>query len=606
MKLHPIDMAILAVYFIAMIAVGFVLEKRASRNLDSYFLGGNKMPWWLLAMSNATSMFDISGTMWLVYLLYVYGMKSVFIPWLWPVFNQVFLMVYLSRWLRRSGVMTGAEWITLRFGNDKGSEASRVAVVVFALVSVIGFTSYAFIGIGKFAAVFLPPEVSPNVYGLVICAITTLYTVMGGLYSVVITDVIQFVIMLVACFAIGFIAMGRVSPEMLSAAVPAGWGDISIRWVLDVDWSDLLPNVQNRLVEDGYTLFGAFLMMIIFKGVLVSAAGPAPNYDMQRILAAKNGREASLMSAFVSLILFVPRYFMIAGIAVLALAFLRPNIVEMGNDVDFEQLLPFVIRDFIPIGLVGVVLSGLLAAFMSTFAGTINAAAAYMTNDVYKRYIHKNGTARDYVRFSWIASILAVAVGAAFGLMSHSVHSVTGWIVSALWGGYAAPNLLKWHWWRLNGWGYFWGMMAGIAGALAMGFVNMDPLWAFPLLLAVSTLGAVVGSLATDAQPLESLHVFYTRTRPWGFWKPVHQSVVAADPSFKNDATPGRDAGNILLGVAGQTALVAAPIYIVIHQGALAGICAVIAAAAVLTLKKTWYDRLDAEAGPPAEAGGNG
>ena len=77
------------------------------------------MPWWVLSMSNATTMFDVSGTMWLVSLLYVYGLKSVFIPWLWPVFNQIFLMVYLSTWLRRSGALTGAEWITLRFGADQ-------------------------------------------------------------------------------------------------------------------------------------------------------------------------------------------------------------------------------------------------------------------------------------------------------------------------------------------------------------------------------------------------------------------------------------------------------------------------------------------------------
>ena len=114
------------------------------------------MPWWVLSMSNAASMFDISGTIWLIMLLYVYGLKSVFIPWLWPVFNQIFLMVYLSAWLRRSGAITGAEWITLRFGRDTGAEASRISVVLFALVSVIAFTGYAFVGIAKFAEVFCP------------------------------------------------------------------------------------------------------------------------------------------------------------------------------------------------------------------------------------------------------------------------------------------------------------------------------------------------------------------------------------------------------------------------------------------------------------------
>src|SRR3954466_3007669 len=128
MELHPIDIAIIGLYLLRMIAVGSVVERRARGGIANYFLGGHRMAWWLLSMSNAASMFDISGTMWLLSLLFVYGLKRVFFPWLWPVFNQVFLMVYLSSWLRRSKATTGAEWITMRFGDDQGSEASRISV----------------------------------------------------------------------------------------------------------------------------------------------------------------------------------------------------------------------------------------------------------------------------------------------------------------------------------------------------------------------------------------------------------------------------------------------------------------------------------------------
>ena len=139
MQLHTIDISIIALYLTSVILIGFFLSKRASKNLDSYFLGGKKLPWYLLGVSNASGMFDITGTMWLVYLCFVYGLKSVWIPWLWPIFNQVFLMIYLSIWLRRSNVLTGAEWIRTRFGTDRGSELSHISVVIFSLVSVIGF-----------------------------------------------------------------------------------------------------------------------------------------------------------------------------------------------------------------------------------------------------------------------------------------------------------------------------------------------------------------------------------------------------------------------------------------------------------------------------------
>ena len=120
MNLHLLDLLIIGAYVSATIAIGFWISKRAANSIRSYFLGGNVIPWYVLGISDASGMFDISGTMWMVYLLFVYGLKSIWIPWLWPVFNQIFLMIFLSTWLRRSGVMTGAEWIRFRFGEGRG------------------------------------------------------------------------------------------------------------------------------------------------------------------------------------------------------------------------------------------------------------------------------------------------------------------------------------------------------------------------------------------------------------------------------------------------------------------------------------------------------
>ena len=159
MKLHTTDLLIICAYLIAMIVIGLILKKRAAQNMDSYFLGGKSLPFYMLGLSNASGMFDITGTMLMVYWAFAYGFKSLWIPWLWPVFNQIFLMVYLSVWLRRSNVLTGAEWIKTRFGKGKGSTLSHTIVIIFALLSVLGFLSYGFIGIGKFMEIFIPWEV---------------------------------------------------------------------------------------------------------------------------------------------------------------------------------------------------------------------------------------------------------------------------------------------------------------------------------------------------------------------------------------------------------------------------------------------------------------
>jgi solute:Na+ symporter, SSS family len=593
MELAALDIAIIVLYMLGMIVVGFVVERRARRGLSQYFLGGNEMPWWVLSMSNAASMFDISGTIWLVTLLYVYGLKSVFIPWLWPVFNQIFLMVYLSAWLRRSGVMTGAEWITLRFGRDSGAEASRISVVFFALVSVIAFTGYAFVGIAKFSEVFLPNAFSPNTYAMIIIGVTTLYTIVGGLYSVVITDLIQFLIMIVCSFALGFMAMQQVSPEALSAVIPAGWRDISFGWTLNLDWSQLMPAAANQMEQDGYTMFGAFFLMMLFKGVLVSAAGPAPNFDMQRILAAKTPREAAMMSGFVTVVLYVPRYFMVTGITVLALVFMSGRVTR-GETIDLEQVLPIVIRDFVPAGLAGLLIAGLLAAFMSTFSGTINAAAAYMVNDVYKRYLRPNAPASEYIRASYLSSLVVVVVGSVAGLFILTVDDAVKWIVNGLWGGYAGANVLKWYWWRLNGFGYFWGMISGIASALALlALPGVDALYAFPVILLISVGGSIAGSLLTKPESGDVLVNFYVRTRPWGWWGPVRDAAIRNDPNFQPNQNFVWDAFNVVVGIVWQTALVALPIYVVIHEWRSAAVCATMILVTSGILKRTWYDRLE-------------
>ncbi|HXK58917.1 MAG TPA: Na+:solute symporter [Acidobacteriota bacterium] len=599
MQLSAVDLGIIILYLAATVLIGFMLTRRASKNLNSYFLADKNLPWWILGVSNASGMFDITGTMWLVYLLFVYGLKGVFIPWLWPVFNQIFLMVFLSAWMRRSNVLTGAEWINTRFGYGTGAKLSHISVVIFALVSVVGFLAYDFQGIGKFSALFMPWDLSPNTYALIFMGITTIYVVSGGMYSVVLTELLQFVVMTVASIIVAYIAIMKTSPDLISAAVPEGWKDIFFGWRLDLDWTGLIDQVNVKIAEDGYSLFAIFFMMACFKGILVSMAGPAPNYDMQRILATKSPKEASLMSGFVSVALFFPRFLLIAGLTVLALVFFTPELRQMGANLDFEMILPYAVKNFVPVGALGLLLAGLLAAFMSTFAATVNAAPAYIVNDIYKRYINPNASARRYVFLSYLASFGVVIVGIGFGFYVSSINSVTQWIVNALWGGYTASNVLKWYWWRFNGYGYFWGMMTGIAASLffPVAFPELAPLHAFPFILLISLVGCVAGSLLTPPEEDEVLKKFYMQVRPWGFWKPIHLKVLRDHPDFTRNMNFKRDMFNVVIGTIWQTTLVVMPIYLVIREIPHFLIAFLVFAVCVFILKKTWYDKLDADFG---------
>jgi len=190
MKLSSIDIGIFFLYLFAVAAIGLVMQKRAKANKETYMLGGNTLPWYALGLSNASGIFDISGTMWMVMLAFVYGFKSIWIPWLWPSFNQVFMMMFMGVWLRRSNVTTGAEWMLTRFGRGKDANRSHGVVIVFALLSCLGFLAYGFIGLGKFVEIFvpwsivapyLPFEVSaeyvPHIYGLGFTLFAVFYSV---------------------------------------------------------------------------------------------------------------------------------------------------------------------------------------------------------------------------------------------------------------------------------------------------------------------------------------------------------------------------------------------------------------------------------------------
>lgn len=610
MKLQLIDVLIIGLYLVIMIIIGLVLKKRASKNLDSYFLGGKTLPFYMLGLSNASGMFDISGTMWMVYLAFVYGLKSLWIPWLWPVFNQIFLMIYLSIWLRRSNVLTGAEWIRTRFGFGKGANLSHTIVILYAVIGVLGFLSYGFIGIGKFMEIFFPwevvsqyvpftiaPEYVPHVYGIFFTTIATFYVMMGGMLSIVWTDVVQFAIMTVSGIVIAVIAMMKVSPDVLSAHVPVGWDTPFFGWTLEMDWSNLIPSVMDKMAADQYGLFTIVVMMMLFKGIFLSMAGPAPNYDMQKILACKSPKEAALMSGSVPVILLIPRYLMIMGFAVLAIVYFSDDFNAMGSAIDFETILPRAISQFVPVGLAGLLLAGLLAAFMSTFASTVNAAPAYLVNDVYLKYINPKASAKTQIRASYLVSALVVIISTVIGFFVENINSVLQWIVSALYGGYIAANLLKWHWWRFNGYGYFWGMLVGILAAMIVPqfFPHTLPLYYFPLLMFVSLIGCIVGTLVTSPTDDETLIQFYIRVRPWGWWKPVAEKAIARYPQVKRNTSFKRDMFNVTVGIIWQCCLTVIPMYIVIKEGFPLFTSIVILGITTLILKKNWYDKMSRE-----------
>ncbi|HRX74242.1 MAG TPA: hypothetical protein P5341_09075, partial [Hyphomonas sp.] len=320
--------------------------------------------------------------------------------------------------------------------------------------------------------------------------------------------------------------------------------------------------------------------------------------------SARTPVEAAKMSGLVSVVLNFPRYMMIAGLTVLALVYFSPQLQAMGADADYEAILPFALREFIPVGLLGLALAGLLAAFMSSFAAPLNAAPAYIVNDIYRKYIRPDAPEKSYLRLSYVVSIIFVVIGTCVGLFLTSIDHFVTWITAGLYGGYTAANVVKWYWWRMNGYGYFWGMLAGIVFALMLGLPQgqllaigvppwlLNPLHAFPFFFLACIAAVVIGSLTTVPTDMETLGRFYRRTRPWGFWKPVREALAAEGQPVAENREFKQDMANVAVGIVWQTALVAMPIFLVIRHWTGTVLSLLIIAVTTIFLKRNWYDRL--------------
>ena len=607
MKLQLPDILIVIAYLVSMLMIGWFMRKKARQNKESYLLGGKKLPWYLLGMSDASDMFDISGTMWMVALCFVYGFKSIWIPWLWPVFNQVFNMMFLAKWLRRSNADTGAEWLATRFGlKGPGVTASHNIVVIFAIIGCLGFLAYGFVGLGKFIEIFVPwslvqpyipfnigPEYVAHFYGIIFTLFAMFYSILGGMHSIVIGDFVKYIIMTVGCLAIGYLAMKNLNGQTLR--VPNGWDHPFFGMDLNLDWKNVLPAAAKKIEDDQFGLFGIFFMMMLFKGVFASLAGPAPNYDMQKVLSTRSPKEASKMTGFVSIILLPIRYTMVIGLTVLGLLYYNQlDLSTPAGGTDFEKILPGAINAFLPTPILGIVLTGLLGAFMGTFSGTLNAAQAYIVNDIYLKYVNPNAPTKKIMTMNYLVGIVVVAVGITLGFFAKDVNSILQWIVGALYGGYIAANMFKWYWWRFNASGFFWGMMAGIAAALVFPFIFTGlPLYNWPLLFLISIIGCIVGTYSAPPTDEEILKKFYKQVRPWGFWKPVHDQVMVEDPAFVPNKRFKLDMFNVVLGIIGQTCLTILPMYFILWMKLPLLVTILLLAVIIFILKKTWWNKLE-------------
>lgn len=564
--MSTIDLIIVAVYLLAIVVVGLLVQKKASRDIDSYFLGSRKLPWWVLGASGMASNTDIAGTMINTAFIYALGTKGFFIEIRGGVtLIMAFLMVFMGKWNRRAQVMTLAEWMHFRFGTGKEGDVARIIAAIASIIITIAIVTYLVIGAGKFVGEFLGIE--PIYASLIMVVLAMIYTIASGLHGVVWTDVFQGVFIFGVIVYISAMAMFTVQlPEEFYVSVPMMDGSFTAIKTTLAEWSRIKPPTEMNMPEEStfaiYNLFGIAIMFYLFKVTLEGASG-AGNYMLQRYFAAKSDREAGLLSLFwTSLLAF--RWPLITSFAMLGIY----HGIETGSVIaDPELVLPTVIKTYIPIGVKGLLIAGLMAAAMSTFDSTVNAGAAYWVKDLYQTYLNPKASEKDLIFQSRMSSFGIVFLALLFSLTIKNINEIWGWITMGIGAGMFIPQVIRWYWWRFNGYGFAIGTAVGMSAAvLTKAFCGPLPEYtSFMIASGSSLIGCIVGTYFTAPTQTEVLENFYKVTRPFGFWGSIRKALPI-EIQFKINTENRRDIIATFFAVPWQIVLFLTGMMVVMQQ----------------------------------------
>lgn len=390
---------------------------------------------------------------------------------------------------------------------------------------------------------------------LLMIFLAMIYTVASGLYGVVWTDVFQGVLIFGTIFFICGLAFFNFNlPDIFHVSVPLRDGGFMPVQTTKEAWTSMIPQWSLDLPAEStysiYNLFGIAILFYLIK-VTIEGSGGTSQYMIQRFFASRSDRESGLLSMF-WIFLLAFRWPFIAAIAIMGIVLGAQQTVIQ----DPETVLPVVINQLVPIGVKGLLIAGLMAAAMSTFDSTVNAGAAYWVKDIYQTYINPKASEKQLLRHSRWSSVIIVALGLLFTLAVRNINEIWGWITSSLGAGLLIPTLARWYWWRMNGYGFAFGTIAGMVAAVVQRMFLPDiPEYSAFIITTVSSLaGMIAGTYSAKPTDDAVLFEFYKRTRPFGFWGPVKKKL-SAEVKSNIDKENRRDIISTFLAVPWQLVL---------------------------------------------------
>ena len=580
MTLQPVDLLIVAIYMVLTIQIGVHFRKRAMKRLDAYYLAERKVSWWMVGLSGCSSYTDIGGTMLITGLLFYVGLKSVWILHIaWGFFMMAIYMAYQAKYIRRSGVMTAAEWNQSRFGDTRDTEHLRIAVAAFILLSMILTLMYVAVGTGKFAEEFVPlPRWGST---SIIFVVVGIYVTFGGFFGVIWTDIFQTILIILGAIGLSIAALQLPDGMITLAAQTPEWGSLVPTWQLWGDYLAQTPPTYHQYFSFGPLMIASFLWM--FFKLLTGPLG----WDFTFFLTTKSAREASLAAGAWTLGHTV-RWLLVGS-------FLCFGVHYLGSSAKFdaERIMPLVVRNM-PVGVAGLFMAVLLAALMSTLSAIINVTSNIVLNDFLKRYFAKNLPEQSLVRLGMVASFVIILIGFGMSFMYEQIVSAWELLLYVMLTMIIVPAALRWHWWRFGAKAFLWSMIAstGVVIVQKVLFNDLPLYWAITFLMLSCFALTVLITFLTQPADMETLVRFYARVRPFGVWGPVRREAVRRGLVPARDPMPTMDILNAVIASFFQLCLGVIPMYMFLKDWTNMTLWLTLCVCATVVLYFTWYKYL--------------
>lgn len=524
MTLGPADWSILLGYLGLSVALGAFFSRRGGRSVDDYFVAGRRLPWWLAGMTMVATSFAIDTPLGITGLVAEHGIQGVWFAWAFALGSAGTLGAFVfASLIRRSEALTTAELVELRYSGPEAAGLRLFKGIYFGLlVNAVTLGSIL-------KAVWTVTEVvlgwNPHLTLAILLAFTLFYSTASGMWGIAATDVLQFVMGMAGLALLTAYSLGKIGGiDGLVDGILQRYGAVEGRERLQ-----FFP-------RPGTAFFETFLVFITLQWW-----GNPPPAIHQRIVAAKDERHASFSTLLFCVLQFAVNYWPMIVVALVSLV-LFPELPAAAA----EQGYPRLIVELIPPGLLGLLLAAMMAAFMSTVDTHLNYGAAFLVNDIYRRFLRRDATESHYVLSARVSTLLMLLFAVA---VAYSLDSVSGaWFyIATLKAGHGFLMVARWFWWRINAWSEITALAAsGVVGTVLapefaglLGYADAVDGWSFArrylTVIGASTVAWLLVTLASRPCDEEHLVAFCRKVRPFpAFWGPVHQRhpEIAWDPGL--------------------------------------------------------------------------